>query len=130
MSDFNAGFRLSFTDIIVLVIGISGAGFFYNINPLISAIVAFVLAHFFLFCNIIRISRIPELIWAAIFLILVGSSLRFNKPELLVAFSISLATTLILVILEFKKPSYHGILWQKINPSLLQWFEQNRSKQP
>lgn len=81
MSDFNAGFRLSFTDIIVLIIGLSGAGFFYNINPLISAIVAFVLAHFFLFCNIIRISRIPELIWAAIFLILVGSSLCFNKPE-------------------------------------------------
>ncbi len=130
MRDFKPGFRLSFTDIIVLVIGLSGAIFFYNINPLVSIMVTFVLAHFFLFCNVIRISRIPELIWAAIFLILVGSSLIFNKSVLAVAFSISLVSTLTLIILELKKPSYHGILWQKINPSLLQWFEQNRSKLP
>ena len=39
--EFNPGFRLSLFDIVVL----------------------FVLGHFFYFCNITRMSRIPKLIW-------------------------------------------------------------------
>jgi hypothetical protein len=123
MNNFKPGFRLSFSDIVALIMAFLAAGFFYDTHPILSAIIIFVILHFFLFCNIIRISRIPELIWSALFLLQVSCSILFDKPGLLLAFSISLACTVILIILELRKPSYHGVLWQKFNPSLLQWFE-------
>ena len=94
----------------------------------ITFLVLFVVVHFFLFCNIIRMSRPPELIWASVFLSLASASLLKGFPSWPVTALISASLTAILVVIETRKPSYHGVLWQMINPGLSEWFAENISK--
>jgi len=120
---FNPGFRLSIVDSMVLLIGIFSSVLVYNSLALASFFILFVLGHFFLFCNVIRMSRLPELIWASSFLLLSLSAALYNKPDWPIVALVSLTISSILIVLEIKKPSYHGVFWQKINPELKQWFE-------
>jgi DNA-directed RNA polymerase subunit M/transcription elongation factor TFIIS len=126
---FNPGFRLSIIDIIVLLLGISLSVSFYTIIPLASFLILFVIGHFFLFCNIVRMSRIPELIWAGSFLLLAGSTLLYELLSWFTVAFISLMITSLLVLFEVCKPSYHGILWQQINPNLQQWYYYQQEKE-
>ena len=128
MIEFKPGFRLSIIDIFTVVIGTAGAAFCYKISLALSLIIIFVVGHFFLFCNVTRMSRIPELIWAAIFLLLAGSTLQIGSPGWVITFTVSGLLTIVLVFLETKKPSYHGILWEKFNPNLLDWFNKHGNK--
>jgi len=123
--NFNPGFRLSFIDIIVLILGMSLSIALYSIIPFASLVILFVIGHFFLFCNIVRMSRIPELIWASSFIILAGSTLLYGLFSWLTVALISLIITVLLVFLETHKPGYHGILWQKLNPNLKQWYSEH-----
>lgn len=68
-------------------------------------------------------SRIPELIWAGVFITGASASFKIGVPSFEVAVGISLFTTIVLVALEVRKPSYHGVYWQKLNPNLEKWFE-------
>lgn len=120
---FNPGFRLSKIDIGVIIISLAAAGTLYEYSGPFSFIVLFVVAHFFLFCNVTRMSRIPELVWAGIFVLNASSSLKAGVPSLEIAIGISLFSTIVLVALEVRKPSYHGMFWQKVNPNLEKWFE-------
>jgi hypothetical protein len=124
MTDFQPGFRLSKIDVAVLVIGISSSVYIYSILPILSLIILFVISHFFIFCNITRMSRIPELIWATTFLVLATLSILHGIPSWVITCLTSGFLTLILIFLETKKPSYHGIFWKQINPNLLAWFKQ------
>ena len=123
---FAPGFRLSVPDIGIIVTALTAAVFLYAKSPLLSFIILFVVTHFFVFCNLIRMSRLLELIWAGAFLILLTAAIQFQLLSLKTAFSISLLLTCMLVYQELKKPGYHGILWQKANPKLKQWFEANK----
>jgi hypothetical protein len=125
---FKPGFRLSKLDIGVIAISIFAALILYRYSGTLCFIAFFVVAHFFLFCNVTRMSRIPELIWGTIFVLLFSSSLKQGIPSWGTAIGISLATTIVLIVLETRKESYHGIFWEKINPELPQWFaKQNQS---
>ena len=86
-------------------------------------VLAFVLAHFFLFCNVIRMARPLELIWAGVFVVLAGATLAFETPSWLVTAPVSLFVTAVVVVVEMRKPSYHGVGWQRINPGLPAWWE-------
>lgn len=125
MSDFKPGFRLSNLDIGTLFLGCLGAYYYANYNLLISFIILFVVGHFFLFCNVVRMSRFPELIWAISFLSMTICSLVFQlfSPE--AVFALSLLITFILIYFELRKPSYHGLFWKKFNPDLPEWFNNN-----
>jgi hypothetical protein len=85
--------------------------------------VGFVLGHFFLFCNVFRIPRRSELIWAASFVFLCVSTITTGIPGWTWTIIISLVVTVMLIWMEMKKPSYHGILWKQINPGLQEWWE-------
>ena len=119
------GFRLSLKDIIILIIGVGASAYFATDEIIISIIVLFVLGHFFLFCNVFRISRPPELFWAAVFIFLSMLTLTVGYPGWITTFSSSLILTLIIIFREIKLPAYHGILWHKINPELKQLWEMN-----
>lgn len=121
---FKPGFRLSSLDILVIIVGSVAALSLYFIMPIACFIILFVLSHFFLFCNIIRMSRLPELIWSSVFLLLAGSTVLVEQPGWLITYIASFLVTIILVMIEIKKASYHGIYWKKFNPSLPQWFAQ------
>ena len=124
--DFKPGFRVSKLDVGVIFIALTIAAYLYNRSVTFGFIVLFVVFHFFLFCNVIRMSRIPELIWASIFSALAILSLRASILSWNLSVALTLMATLVLVVFELRKPSYHGFLWQKINPNLPVWFSKKQ----
>ncbi len=59
--NFQPGFRLSAIDIAVICAGAVATVVFWQRTWWIGFVIAFVTAHFFLFCNVFRISRPLEL---------------------------------------------------------------------
>lgn len=68
----------------------------------------FVLGHFFLFCNVFRIPRQPELVWATCFLFITAGCVLARIP-ILHAMWLVLPVTLGVVIHALRLPNYHGI---------------------
>lgn len=123
---FSPGFRISLLDALVLIAGICGAfiaGFYVWWAGMV---IAFVVGHFFLFCNVFRIARKPELIWAAVFIILVGSTVLTDMPGWTITFTTSFILAVVLIHRETRKLSYHGVLWAKLNPGLREWWEKQK----
>lgn len=125
---FAPGWRFSVVDGIVLVIGLVAVSALAVVVWWWGFVVGFVLAHFFLFCNVIRMARPLELIWAGVFVVLVGATITIDFPGWLLTASVSLLTTVLVVIVEMRKPSYHGLGWQWINPNLRSWFESRKAE--
>jgi hypothetical protein len=111
-------------DVVILVAGAVGSLWIWPHSPWIGFLIAFVVLHFFLFCNVFRISRLLELTWASIFVVLslvaVFSGSPIWRP---VTVALSVAATIAVVIIEMKKPSYHGIWWSRVNPELRNWWD-------
>ena len=127
MKDFAPGFRLSLRDVIVILVGIAAAFYLFGIEPWWSFVVVFVVAHFFLFCNVVRMARPFELIWAATFLALASATLLTEAPGWPVTTGVSLVMTVAVVVLQMRKASYHGLGWQRINPGLRAWWDARRT---
>ena len=124
--EFSPGFRLSMIDIVVLIAATAVVILLLGSYTWISGVVAFVLAHFFLFCNIIRMSRPLELLWAGIFVLLAAGTMLYSLPGWPLTYLLSAIVTVIVSTVEMRKPSYHGVLWQRINPTLRQWWENRK----
>jgi hypothetical protein len=122
---FRPGFRLSVVDVIVVLIGAVCSLLLDGMENPLGQTVLFTVAHFFLFCNVLRMRRSFELIWAALFVILASLSLSYNVPTWPSTVLIMLAVTLVLTVLQVRQPSYHGIFWQQLNPGLPQWWEEH-----
>ncbi|MCE9548023.1 MAG: hypothetical protein K8T25_21325 [Planctomycetia bacterium] len=120
-SKFAPGFRLSKFDVGVLVVGAAAAIAAGMIVWWIGFLIAYVTGHFFLFCNVFRISRPLELTWAGIFVALAAGSAAIDVPGWIVTVAASLCVTIAVVVIEMRKPTYHGIGWKRINPSLRGW---------
>ena len=120
---FKPGFRLSVIDVFVLLLGLAAVFVYLKSVPQFSAIIFFVVLHFFLFCNLVRMSRLPELLWASLFLMFCLASLRFDLLPFYMVFILSAIFSVLLILFETRKKSYHGIYWQALNPDLRSWFE-------
>lgn len=120
---FNPGFRLSTLDAFVLVVGGAFAANIGLAHFWFGVAIAFAIGHFFLFCNIVRMRRTFELLWAATFVALAAGTTHgwWSWPT---ALGVSLTLTAVLVAVELRKPSYHGAFWQWVNPELPRWWEQ------
>ncbi|HEX3355887.1 MAG TPA: hypothetical protein VHS31_02805 [Tepidisphaeraceae bacterium] len=125
---FSPGFRLSSFDILILIVGSAAAVIFASKNLWLGLAIAFVVAHFFLFCNVIRMSRPLELIWAAAFILLAIFVIATGMLSWPITFILSALLTLILATIEVRKPSYHGVGWKKLNPHLTEWWNQHANK--
>lgn len=124
--EFSPGFRISCFDGCVLAVGALAIALVAPSVPLGAVVLGFVLGHFFLFCNVFRISRPPELIWASAFVGLAIGSLLADKPRWPTTFVVCLLLSVLLVVIEMRRPSYHGVLWKRINPNLRAWYDSNR----
>jgi O-antigen ligase len=91
--------------------------------PRLGIAMGFVVAHFFLFCNVLRMSRALELMWAGLFIVLAGFTILTGSPTWVVTLAVSFVATVILAIVEMRKPSYHGVFWKRINPGLPNWWQ-------
>jgi hypothetical protein len=121
-SDFKPGFRLSEMDVGIILLGISVSVLLARFDERLGVAVLFTLAHFFLFCNVLRMSRPFELIWAMLFTLLAGSTFYLGVPPWNVTLAAMLLVTLILTLVQILLPSYHGVLWRQLNPNLEQWW--------
>lgn len=122
---FQPGFRCSILDALVLALGFLGSVWFWSRAPWLGIVIAFVVGHFFFFCNVFRISRGLELCWAAVFTVATVATLKSTHPSWGTIALPSLLTAAIVIGLELRKPSYHGIGWSRINPGLREWWEAN-----
>jgi hypothetical protein len=127
---FQPGFRLSEMDVGILMLGVCAAVLLARLDERLGLASLFVLAHFFLFCNVLRMSRPLELIWAVLFVLLAGSTFTFDLPSWNYTLIAILVVTLILAIVQILQPSYHGVLWRKINPNLKQWWDAREGHKP
>lgn len=123
---FQPGFRMSVIDGVVIVVGIVVAVGLWPTAWWLGFIVAFVVGHFFVFCNVFRVARPLELAWSGLFVVLMYGTIRFGWPSWVVAIGCSLLVTAVVIGLEMRKASYHGVLWKRINPGLRQWWEEKR----
>lgn len=92
--------------------------------------IAFAVGHFFLFCNVFRIARALEMAWVAVFLTLSLSSAALGRPPWAATAALSLCATVVVVGLELRKPSYHGVGWSRFNPGLRLWWDSRRKLDP
>ena len=83
-AEFQPGMRLSRADVLVLVVGSIAVAMVSPLVPWLGFAIGFVVAHFFLFCNVFHISRALELAWAALFLAMTAATLLWGSPGWLV----------------------------------------------
>ncbi|MEE8623734.1 MAG: hypothetical protein V3T19_00160 [Acidiferrobacterales bacterium] len=113
---------MSQLDIAILLVGIVGVVLAGLVAPYAGFVIAFVVGHFFLFCNVFRVSRLPELTWAIIFIGLSTATILVGQPGWLVTALCSLIVTIGVIFREIRKPSYHGVFWRTWNPDLEAWW--------
>ena len=112
------GFILSTSDGIILSAGLILTWFVWGKVGEFSFFIPFVLGHFFLFCNVFRIRRKQELLWAATFIIngFIWSAL--GRYSIFILFGLQILLTGIILILEMTRPDYHGIFCRNINKQM------------
>jgi hypothetical protein len=119
---FQPGFRLSAFDVVVIIAGLMASVALWSTVWWIGFVVAFVVAHFFLFCNVFRVARPLELLWSGIFVTTTYITVAWEIPSWLVTIVFMLIVTATVIAIEMRKPSYHGVFWRRINPDLRKWW--------
>lgn len=127
---FKPGFRFSRFDLAILACGIVGTILAGLASRWAGFVIAFVVSHFFLFCNVFRISRRPELAWAATFVLLAAGTILMDFPGWVFTIVVCLGITGRVILGEMGKPWYHGVGWQRLNPALPKWWESHRKDFP
>ena len=110
------GMRFSLPDGIVITITLLITWYFWENWNTLALMLPVVLGHFFLFCNIFRIHRKYELIWASSFVINCLFWIVFMDNFSWIAILLTQSPmTMILILLEILHPTYHGIIAKIIN---------------
>src|SRR5262245_50749443 len=123
---FRPGFRFSPLDAVVLVVGGGGAIAAASVSVEFAVLAVVPVVHFFLFCNVFRIARSPELLWSGAFLGCVALRELLGVSWPILGAVVVTATTLV-IWRETLKESYHGILWRRWNPELPSWWARHHS---
>lgn len=122
---FQPGFQISLSDALVLAAGISATAAMAGSGSWFALIPGFVVGNFFFFCNVFRIARQSELLWTFCFLAAAGAAVMdwISWPPV---FAGGMLLSVVLFLVEFRKPSYHGIWWKRINPDLPEWWSRQQ----
>lgn len=120
---FKPGFRIDTIDALVLVAGGTASALAAQVEWWMGLVIGFAVGHFFLFCNVFRLARPLELVWAALFVALAASTIVMETPGWAVTIGGTLVATIGVIVMQLRKPSYHGVAWRRINPALPQWWE-------
>jgi uncharacterized membrane protein (UPF0136 family) len=117
------GFRFSAIDAIALIVFGVAIAVLQRFDSSLSWIVAIVAGHFFLFCNIFRLVRQRELIWAVLFVVNVGSWLFLGQLDWFKVLACQLPVSAGVIAWELKAARYHGLFADRINPALPDYLE-------
>ena len=120
---FRPGFRFSAIDATVIALAIAAGFAAANYSTDLVVMAAVVVVHFFLFCNVFRVARKPELCWATVFLACAALHVLTSGSIWPALLAVVLATTALVIWRATCKASYHGVLWRRLNPDLPQWWQ-------
>lgn len=112
-------------DVIVIAVFVSAGVVLWILQTFFWWILAIVTVHFFLFCNVFRIARPLELIWAAIFVVNICLWAWLDHLTWQHILLCQLPFTVILIVRDIFSPLYHGIFAIRVNPRLNQYLEEN-----
>lgn len=118
------GFRLSVTDAIVLVAAAAGTVALRRMESPIWWLLAVVIGHFFLFCNVVRLHRSLEFAWAVSFILITGFWMWRGNLALIPVLACQLPLTAGVVIAEMRSSRYHGIFAARLNPHLGEYLKE------
>lgn len=112
------GLRLSVLDCVVLIGTVIATVVLWLPTEGLSVIAGLVVGHFFLFCNVFRIPRKPELVWGGLFLAMCVALLLLDcfTPAFVCGFVVPI--TLAVLTYSLRLPTYHGIYADRVNPRL------------
>ena len=110
------GFRFSPRDGVVLIVGAAlTAGLMLLVGD-IALLLAVLVFHFLLFCNVFRVGTKPELFWAASFAINVVCWVLTGMIEWWRIGLSQIPMTLIVLVWVMCQSDYHGVLAARLNP--------------
>lgn len=112
------GFRFFATDAVVIGVLAAAAIVLHQIENPLSWILIVVAGHFFLFCNIVRIRRTFEVVWAGLFISNIAAWLWFAELSWIRVLCVQLPITACLIFAETRSARYHGVLAPRTNPRL------------
>lgn len=102
------GFRFSATDALAIIVCAAATIWGQKQIGSNAWFFPFVLGHFFLFCNVFRVPRRPELFWAGGF-ILIATLCLAADVSLLHAMWLVFPITVGVLVYSIRLPGYHGI---------------------
>ena len=105
----SSGFRFSVVDAGVLAVAAAATWLLLPHVGFVAWLLPFALGHFFLFCNVFRVRRSYELVWAAGFLLNFGAWALSGAFDWLPVLAVQTPLTLLLIVLEIRSPRYHGV---------------------
>jgi hypothetical protein len=117
------GFRFFATDAGVIVLCGVAAFVLQRIEHPLWWMLLIVAGHFFLFCNVFRVRRRFEIIWAVFLLFNCAAWIflgHLDWPHVLVT---QVPFTIAAVIAEMRSDRYHGIFARTANPRLQDYLE-------
>ena len=109
------GFRFSWADAVAVIVCAVATWLAWPWVGSLAILMPYVLGHFFLFCNIFRIRRKAELIWAGVFLVNFAACSLLGRLEIAVPLLAQLPVTIAALVWEIRQPTYHGIVCRKLN---------------
>lgn len=112
------GARCSPADVAVLILAGGSALALARIQPDLALLIGFVTAHFFLFCNLIRLDRRSELIWAGVWVLNVAVWSFWGELRWGYVFLSQTPLTVYLTVAALRRPTYHGLGARRLNPHL------------
>jgi hypothetical protein len=124
------GFRFFATDAIVLFAAAAGAVALWWMENPIWWVLAIVVGHFFLFCNVVRLRRNFELVWSVLFILNTGLWMWLENLSLMAVLACQLPITAAFVIAEMRSSRYHGIFAQRLNPRLDEYLRNRQAMRP
>ena len=119
------GFRFFATDAVVIGACVAAIIPLRQFENPLWWLLAIVVGHFFLFCNVIRMRREFELGWSAWFFVNTGMCLWLEKLTTANFLACQLPLTAILVITQLRSRRYHGIFARQLNPQLDEYLKGN-----
>lgn len=110
-------------DIAVLVAAPLLTWFLWSYIGSMAGIVLMAVGHFFLFCNVFRIHRKKELLWATVCILNVSAWAMCDALWWPGVLGIQTPLTVFLIWREMRGPWYHGIFARRINSYLDDYLE-------
>ncbi len=116
------GFRFSLTDAVALAAFGATVAILRRLDSGLWWVVAIAAGHFFLFCNVFRVMRRRDLLWAALFVLNVALWLLVGRLDWFNVLACQLPVTAGVIAWEIRAVRYHGIFADRLNPNLADYI--------